>query len=168
MHSWYRRALYNPTARGIIGIATADADMPLLGDATYEGGAAGFVITPAAGFDLTNGDSLVTVAFESGTVTAELANFTDVSQVSGNLLSAPISQIIWRDAEISGSGFAGGGLETLNGFGEAVDITGTNTNISAQGQFFGLDVENLNPAEVGGLIFAKGDGGIVFGSFIAD
>lgn len=153
---------------GIIGIATADVDVPISGNATYSGGAAGFVVTPAAGFDLTNGQSLVTVAFGTGFVTAELSNFTDISQVSGNTVNAPIAEIILRDAQISGSGFSGGALETRDGFGDLVNLTGANTTLQAEGQFFGIDADSQLPKEVGGLIYSVGDNGIVFGSFIAD
>ena len=158
--------MFQTDGPGIVGVATPVADMPLSGSATFTGGAAGFVITAASGFDLINGKSLVTVDFTGKSVTAALSDFTDVSQVSGNGLSAPIAAIIWRDAQINGSGFGGGTLETRNGFGDAIDLTGPNTTLQAQGQFFGVDA--AAPAEVGGLVFSEGDTGKVFGSFIAD
>lgn len=160
--------LFQAGGAGIVGIATPDADMPLAGNATYSGGAAGFVITPASGFDLTNGKSLVTIAFDTGFVTATLSDFTSISQVSGNLLTAPVSEIILRNAQINASGFSGGALETRDGFGDLVDLTGSNTGLQAEGQFFGINAATGLPTEVGGLVLANGDNGIVFGSFIAD
>lgn len=161
-------SMFQTDGPGLVGFATPLADMPLSGSATFTGGAAGFVITAASGFDLTNGQSLVSVDFGTGGVTTELSGFTDVSQVSGNILSAPLAEIIWRNAQINGAGFSGGTLETLDGFGDAIDLTGPNTTLQAEGQFFGVNDSVTGPSEVGGLIFAEGENGKVYGSFIAD
>jgi hypothetical protein len=68
---------------------------------------------------------------------------------------------------ISGNGFEGGTVQTMNG-GTVVNITGSGTSSSAQGSFFGYDANASAPDEVGGVILQQGNGGVVAGAFIAD
>ncbi len=152
-------------AVGVVGVATDLANMPADGDATFTGGAVGFVITGDAGTNLVNGNSTVTVDFAAGTIDATLDGFTPVSQVSEKLVTAPFETLVLESAAISGNGFSGGTLTSTGGTSVA-NITGDNARLLSEGQFFGADAGA--PAEVGGLIYTEGDSGKIFSSFIAD
>jgi hypothetical protein len=154
-------------AVGIVGLATPIANMPVIGDASYEGGASGFVITGTNGIDLINGRSVVDVVFNVDHVTVTLNDFEGVSQISGLIVDSPVTEIQLSNAIIADGGFSGGTLTLFDDNG-SVDITGSDTTTVAQGQFFGLDADGTAPDEVGGVILSEGEGGIVFGTFIAD
>lgn len=152
---------------GIVGISVDVEAMPDEGTAVFMGGATGFVITGDAGVDLTNGQSEVNVDFATGSVSVDLTDFQSISQVSGNLVSAPFETINWTGAVIEGAGFERGTV-TVDGATPVSDIIGANGRLTAQGQFFG-QVDGIDiPAEVGGLIYGEGDDGVIFGEFIAD
>ncbi|MBB5721390.1 hypothetical protein FHS72_000997 [Loktanella ponticola] len=150
---------------GVVGLATPTTAMPTNGNARYEGGASGFVITGTNGVDLINGSSVVDVAFATGRVTVTLDDFEGVNQLSGNVVASPVSEMVLSNAMIAGGGFSGGTLALRNDSG-AVDITGSDGTTVAQGQFFGVD--GTAPDEVGGVIFSTGTSGKVYGTFIAD
>jgi hypothetical protein len=154
-------------AIGIVGLATPVADLRTTGDASYEGGASGFVITGANGVDLIKGRSVVDVAFSVDSVTVTLDDFEGVSQITGFVVDSPVTEMILRNASIADGGFSGGTL-TLRDANGMVDITGADTTTLAQGQFFGLNSDGETPDEAGGVILSQGDTGIVFGTFIAD
>lgn len=154
-------------AVGIVGLATPIADLRTTGDARYEGGASGFVITGTNGVDLIKGRSVVDVAFGVDRVTVTLDNFEGVSQISGLVVDSPVTEIELRNAVIADGGFTGGTLSLRDADG-SVNITGSNTTTTAQGQFFGLNADGSTPDEVGGLILSEGTSGIVYGTFIAD
>ena len=154
-------------AVGIVGLATPTADIRSTGDATYNGGASGFVIAGTTGVDLIKGQSLVEVAFGVDRVTVTLDDFEGVSQVSGFVVDSPITEMVLRNAVIADGGFTGGTLNLRNADG-SIDITGTDTTTLSQGKFFGLEADGETPNEVGGVILSEGDSGIVFGTFIAD
>jgi len=151
---------------GVVGIATPTASMPTSGNARYAGGASGFVITGTNGVDLTDGRSVVDVAFGGG-VTVTLDDFVGVSQLSGNVVASPVSEMILTNAVIADGGFSGGTLSLRDENG-AVDITGSDSTTVAQGQFFGVNADGVTPDEVGGVLFSEGRDGTVYGTFIAD
>lgn len=157
------------TMTGIIGLPTDIAAMPVDGSASFTGGAVVSVILANDGVEFVDGTSTVTVDFADGSVSATLGDFTNaISLVTGKLAaSPPLESLILTDATITGSGFSGGevsttGAQTLN------QIIGGNKTILSEGQFFGQDEATVAPAEVGGLIYAEGNNGQIFGSFVAD
>lgn len=153
---------------GIIGIETDAAAIPVDGTATFIGGAVATVVLPDEGFDYVNGTSTVDVDFSAATVTATLDGFSVISQLGGKEAEAPpISAIILTDAAITGTGFSGGTVTTTGDM-TLEGITGTDGVALAEGQFFGVDEDVGGPAEVGGLIYAEGSDGQIYGSFIAD
>jgi hypothetical protein len=154
-------------AVGIVGLATPAADIRTNGDATYAGGASGFVITGTNGIDLIKGSSVVDVAFGESNVNVTLNDFEGVSQISGLVVNSPVTEIELRNATIDDGGFSGGTLTLFDANG-SVNITGSDSTTLAQGQFFGLDADGSTPDEVGGLILSQGTSGTVFGTFIAD
>lgn len=154
-------------AVGIVGLATPIDDLRTTGDARYEGGASGFVITGTNGVDLIKGRSVVDVAFGVNRVTVTLDDFEGVSQISGLVVDSPVTEIEIRNAVIADGAFSGGTLSLRDADG-SVNITGSDTITTTQGQFFGLDADGSTPDEVGGLILSEGTNGIVYGTFIAD
>jgi hypothetical protein len=154
-------------AVGIVGLATPLADLRTTGDASFEGGASGFVITGKNGIDLSNGRSVVDVVFGVGSVMVTLDQFEGVSQISGLVVDSPITEMILNNATIANGGFSGGTLALRNDSG-SVDLTGAGTTTLSQGQFFGLDADGMTPDEVGGIVLSEGASGIVYGTFIAD
>lgn len=160
-------AFHQADAVGIVGLATPLADLRTTGDARFEGGASGFVITGTNGVNLTKGRSVVDVAFGVNRVTVTLDEFEGVSQISGLVVDSPVTEIKLRNAVIADGAFSGGTLSLRDSDG-TVDITGSDTTTVAQGQFFGLDADGSTPDEVGGLILSEGTNGIVYGTFIAD
>ncbi len=154
-------------AFGVVGIATLPENMPIDGSATFNGGAAGFVIVGDTGIDLSNGTSTVIVEFEDGSVSAEMGDFQVTSQLTGDLRDGLFDSMTLSGATLAGAGFTGGVLETSGG--DSVDdIIGGNARLLSQGQFFGTDIETGLPAEVGGLVLTEGDDGKIFGTFIAN
>ncbi len=157
----------NPTMVGVVGVPTKAGDMPTAGSASFSGGAVILAVTPDAGFDMRNGQSVVSVDFATGKASATLSDFTNVSQVSGNLTDAPLDSLVLTDADIVGTGFTGGTVTTTGDL-TLAQIVGGNASVQAEGQFFGLTGSGDAPAEVGALIHAEGDSGLIFGSLIAD
>lgn len=152
-------------AVGIIGIATDLSAMPDSGSATFNGGATGLVIVGDSGFELRDGDSTIVVDFQSGRLRADLGNFTSVSTVSGKLDEAPFETIALDQALISGTSFSGGTITT--GGGDTIEqVVGANATALSQGQFYGTNVDEDAPTEVGGILFVEGDEGLIYGSFI--
>lgn len=156
---------------GIVGTPTDVAVMPTTGTAQFNGGAIVTFIIPDGGFDLLDGQSVVDVDFGSGRVTARLSDFLEVSKLSGNIptepLTSPIDGVVLTDAIISGNGFSGGTLTTI-GSQSLSEITGGNQTVLSEGQFFGTAETGDGPLEVGGLVYANGDSGLLTGSFIAN
>ena len=156
----------NTGALGVIGSPTVASVIPSGGTASFSGGAVGVLVLPDSGFDLRNGQSDVAVNFGAATVRVELGGFESISNVSGNLSDAPFDTIVLTDARISGSALTGGTL-SLGGGQTLAQVLGDNRRTLARGQFYGVDADNDSPAEVGGVIFAEGENGFLFGSYIA-
>jgi hypothetical protein len=154
-------------AVGIVGLATPLTDLRTNGDASFEGGASGFVITAKNGIDLIKGRSVVDVVFGVNSVSVTLDQFEGVSQITGLVVDSPITEMILNNATIANGGFSGGTLVLRDDSG-SVDLTGAGTKTLSQGQFFGLDADGTTPDEVGGIVLSEGASGIVFGTFIAD
>ncbi len=156
---------------GIVGTPTDVSVMPTIGTAQFNGGAIVTFIIPDGGFDLLDGQSVVDVDFESGRVTAQLSDFLEISKLSGNVptepLTSPIDGVVLTDAIIGGNGFSGGTL-TTTGSQSLSDITGGNQTVLSEGQFFGTTATGDAPLEVGGIVHARGDSGQITGSFIAN
>ncbi len=152
---------------GVVGIPTDPTVLDRTGSARFDGGAVMSIILPDAGFDMRNGQSVVDVDFSNGLVTATLSDFTDISQVSGNLSDAPVDTVVLSGAAIAESGFSGGTL-TASGRQSLNDVTGANQVVLSEGHFFGVTEAGDAPLEVGGLILAYGDSGQLTASFIAD
>jgi hypothetical protein len=103
-----------------------------------------------------------------------MTGFIATDQATGSAATAPIDMISASGMTIAGNSFSGGTITTTNG-GAAVNITGANTTMAAQGAFFGYNSNQTAPSgtiaapdEVGGLVLLQGDDGIVAGGFIAD
>lgn len=163
----YRSGGRSYDVEGLGGVVTNAADMPKSGTATYTGGALAVVVANSSAYDLENGSSSVTANFGSNTVNVTLNGFTAKDQVTGAATTAPIDTISATGMRISGNGFEGGTVQTTNG-GTAVNITGSGTTSSAQGNFFGYDASASAPDEVGGIIRQQGNDGLVRAIFIAD
>jgi len=97
---------------------------------------------------------------------AALDNFTSVSIVSDNLADAPFDTILLSDALIEGTGFTGGVISTAGGD-TLAEVIGENATALSRGQFYGTNEAGTSPTELGGVVFAEGDNGLLFGSFIA-
>lgn len=150
---------------GVVGIATAAADVSTSGSATYTGEAAGVVASGTSSFDLTNGTATVTANFGSGNVNVTTTGFTATR--TGGAGTVPIDTVSVSNMSISGNTFSGGTVSTLNG-GVAVSVTGANTTATASGAFFGYDAGTNFPDEVGGVIVQQGDNGLVGVGFVGD
>ncbi len=164
------------TMTGVLGLPTPLDVMPASGRASFEGGAVMSLILPDDGIDFLDGTSTVDVDFDAGTVSATLGNFLNpLSQLNGNRFETPpggdavipIDGLVLTDAVISGSGFSGG-VVTTTGNQNLTQTIGGDKRIFSEGQFFGHDETANTPNEVGGLIYAEGNRGQIFGSFIAD
>lgn len=152
---------------GLFGIATGAGQMQSSGTADFSGGAVGFIITAAGGVELRNGKSDVSVDFDSARLTATMSDFQIVDAETFVVVDQPLETITLRDATVNGDTFAGGTLE-LRSASAAIDSTGANTDLQAEGQFFGVAAGGGGADEVGGLIVATGDDGQVFVEFLAD
>lgn len=162
----YKEADVSYDVNGIIGIATQTGDMPTSGTTTFNGEAEVLLVTATSGFDLKSGKSKIEANFGTGKLTATLNGFTSIDQTTGLPGAAPIDEVKISDMSISGNGYSGGTFATTKA-GTAVDVVGANAVKSAQGSFYGQNSAANGPAEVGGHVLMKGDGGIVSGSYLA-
>ena len=150
----------NYTVPGFYGVGTTDADSNLVsGTVTYRGEARGVVGVSSSSTVLTNGDSTVSVNFNSNNVNVILNNF-DTS-------TAPIDEIRITGMTLSGGEYTGGSFTTLNN-GSNVFVTGANTSTDANGNLFGVNSAGNAPDETAGIVVSYGDSGLVVGAFIAD
>jgi hypothetical protein len=154
---------------GVYGVATNESDVPTSTTATYRGGSNVTVSNSngATNFSvLSNGDSVVTADFASGTVDVELSNFRK-TDLFGTVNEAPIDQVDVTGMQISGNTFSGGSTTTsLNG--QQVNVVGTGSTEAASGSFFGYDAGISAPDEVGGVVVVKNDSSFVYGVYVAD
>ena len=154
-------------ATGILGLISDPAQMPTSLKTRYSGEAQAFIVQGSQGFDLTNGKSTLDVDFGTKRVNVSMSDFTATDMFSQKVTTAPIDTITGTDLVINGYGFSGGTYQTLSN-GRVTDVTGQNTVTTGKGVFFGQD-ETLNaPDEIGGMVFIKGNDGIVSGWYIAD
>ena len=154
-------------ATGILGLISDPAEMPTSLKTRYSGEAHAIIVQGSQGFDLTNGKSTLDVDFGTKRVNVSMSDFTATDMFSQKVTTAPIDTITGTDLVINGYGFSGGTYQTLSN-GRVTDVTGQNTVTTGKGVFFGQD-ETLNaPDEIGGMVFIKGNDGIVSGWYIAD
>ncbi|MEO0486469.1 MAG: hypothetical protein AAF092_11215 [Pseudomonadota bacterium] len=151
---------------GVVGVATAAADVSTSGSATYTGEAAGVVASGTTSYDLTGGTATVTANFGSGRVNVTTTGFT-ATQTGGTASAVPVDTVSVANMSIAGNTFSGGTVTTLNG-GAVVNVTGPNTTTAAGGAFFGFDATNNFPDEVGGVIAQQGDNGLLGVGFVGD
>ena len=158
----------NPDATGpqrvsslvIAGVPTQAADMPARGTATFRGDGLLTYDRPGS-YDGLRADATVGVNFATRRVNVVLTpeggpdplNFAD--------------RFEQKDMVIKGSRFVGG-RSTFTSGGAAVNPLGQNRTQVAEGFFAGLNGAKSGPDEVGGMIVAKGTGGTVTASFVAD
>lgn len=160
----YQSGGTNFDSTGVIGVETADADIPANGSQTFEGEAFGIYATASSGFDLTDGTAEITANFGSGTVELRLFDFVATNQFTGAQADAPIGVIEVTDMSIEGSAFSGGTI-VVDG---TTDFAGATATQEAQGSFYGYDSREGSPDEVGGVISAEGSDAVLFGVFAAD
>jgi len=153
----------------VIGVTIDAADVPTTnttgGGVTYSGEARifgsadpGGAATPLS----STGTATVVVDFAGNDVSLTVDNLS--SGLPYDLLTITGMTIDAGDR----SSFGGGSLQLFDGMSdETAAILGTNITGDAQGDFFGQD-SNDNPDEVGGVFAAEGDGGEIFGGFLAD
>lgn len=151
----------------ILGVVTPGGSIPNTGSLSYSGQA--FINGGIDGADSsigTRGTAIVDANF-TGTqnVTVTISAFND---------PVPFDSITLDDFDISNGGNTFEvGTVTLFDAGNT-DITGTLlgsvTGNTAAGHFFGLDAvaEDSQPDEVGGMFFAEGTNGEIYGGFMAD
>ncbi len=144
------------TYTGVLGILTAPVDVAAALDATYIGEFEGALVTSGL-TSLNDWDAAITADFAGRSVDAAFSG-------AG---SAQLDEITVTGATISGSGYSGGTVQTLNG-GIPVVVTGAGTTASFTGRFFGWDDAKVAPDETGGVVVIDGASGFITGTFIAD
>ncbi len=154
------------TTQGFAGIATEARHIPISGSTTYNGEATGNIVTTSGFYDLASGVSTISVDFGAGTADVTLNGFTATDALGGDT-TAPLDTVLITAMSINGNAFSGGALATMLSS-SVVNLTGSNTTISSEGQFFGWDEIATIPDEVAGVSVAVGDDGIMLFSFIAD
>lgn len=149
------------SAEGVIGIVTADGDMPTGGSANYTGVAFGSGATVSGGsFELLSGDASASVDFSAGMLSLIADGFSDIG--------APVDEVQVTGATIDGASFGGGTVFLLNEGSSADGILGANIQSQVGGGFFGYDDAQGIPDELGGLLLKAGDDGYVVLYFAAD
>ncbi len=161
-------------ARGVFGVVTMDDDVPSgegSGTAYYSGTAAGraVVVSSVGGgsvetaYNLNTGTSLIIADFESGTVSATLGNF-EVENAESRLPAQGVSfGAITAEMTIDGNRFSGTDVVVENGA-----LLGGDRQGGAEGAFFGFDMADSHPDEVGGVAVVRGTAGHVGVVFLAD
>lgn len=132
----------------IIGLTTDVADMPTSSTATYGGQTSLSVATGGGAFEM-SGTAQTNVNFGTNRVDVTLGNFSNSSN------PAPFDELRLNNMTISGAGYSGGTLTTLQD-GSTVTPLGSGATLASRGNFFGFDSENTIPAEVGGGFRANG------------
>lgn len=157
----YRIGAVTHSAEGVIGIVTAEADVPSGGTANYTGVAVGTGATVSGGsFELLSGNAAASVDFDAGTLSLVADGFDNIG--------APVDEVRVTGSVIDGASFSGGSVSLLNDGASADDILGPNIQSQFGGSFYGYD-DTLNiPDEVGGLLLKAGDDGYVALYFAAD
>ena len=158
-----------PAAFGLVvgGIVTQPQDMPTSRIAIYGGDALGTYETIAQTVTLENGVSVVTANFRAGGVDVTMDGFAASDADTLAPIAAPlVNEITVKGMVINGNQFSGGTMETLVD-GTPVVLTGTGTNTSAEGMFFGYSDVRGGPAEVGGIAVTEDGTSAVLGLFIA-
>ncbi len=140
---------------GVVGVAIESGDVRDTGTIVYSGGFGGQLVQGTGTEDLNNWDATLTVNFGSGDVDATFEG-------DGSTL---IDEIEVNNASVSGTGFSGGTLRTLNN-GSAVNVTGT--GVDFEGGFFGYNDALDSPAEAGGALASSDDDTSLYGLFIVD
>lgn len=157
----YRIGSATHSAEGVIGIVTADGDMPSGGTATYAGVAVGSGATVSGGsFELLSGNAAALVDFDGGTLSLLADGFADIG--------APVDEVRVTGAIIDGAIFGGGAASLWNDGASAEGILGANVQSQFGGGFYGYDDALDVPDEVGGLLLKAGDDGYVALYFAAD
>lgn len=152
----------------LIGVASRHEDLPSTGGATFSGqSSVGGILTGggsgATSFDAT-GDLTLTADFAGGLVDVVMDGLTGAG--------VPFDQVEIQDmAIVNGAGdaiFQSNGSSTIamtNG-GTGVTPAGVLTGFDATGSFFGGDA--TGPQEAGGVFYADGPDGQIYGVFVAD
>ncbi len=154
------------SSTGVVGIVTQVVDVPMLGLAEYNGGAEGFFSNSSGAYRLVDGTSEVLVDFGAKEVDINLTGFSAVNLVTQQSTSSPVSDITVREASISGNSFTGGDVVFFQGSQEINH--GVIQSEGAQGHFYGYDVDQFVPDEVGGVVVKDGALANGYGIFIAD
>ncbi len=142
---------------GIVGVATASADMPTSGLATYSGEFRGEFgqSSPTPSITTLNWNADIQVGF---------AGNGDVDMTFAGSGSSVIDTIRIQNATISGNTFSGGTLTTSIGGAPPNNVTGTSVDMN--GAFFGYDETLTIPAEVGGAMASSSGDNTLNGVFI--
>jgi hypothetical protein len=136
--------------------------MPNRGTATYTGMGGVGLVRGGTTLDSSTNTATVTADFAAARVDVDMPGFTGDAATAGNF-----DRIQINGMAISGNRFTGGTLVATRS-GNPVTPIGTVTSQSAQGAFFGSDLTNGTPDEVGGLYIANGSTGTLTGAFVAD
>ena len=149
------------TYLGTVGIVTSSNDVPTQGTASYSGEANVLVydfLAPSANqFSTYDVDAAVNADFAAGTV--------DTLLTGGD--NPYVNEITVSGMTISGNSFSGGTFQTSFD-GVVYNFTGNDTTLASEGHFYGYDITNQIPDEVGGTIFADGDDGRIIAVYRAD
>ncbi len=150
---------------GVVGQEAASGQITSSGSATYSGEAIADLRTnptdtqASQTFNYDNGSATAVVNFG-----AQSANVT----MSGFQLpaGAPFDRIAITGMTLNGNRLSGGTVSTtLNG--QGVNPVGANRKTVAAGVLLG-NVTGGIPDEIGGIAYARGDGGALFGAFVGD
>ncbi len=148
----------------VIGAVTQPVDMPITGQATYQGSAVVDEFSPNCQCRHV-GSSTVVADFGTGIVNVTMGDFTSTSGTTALPVTQNFDTIILADMSINGTGFSGNTVITqLNG--TTVTLYGSGATSSVNGTFYGLDHAG-NPDEVGGVFLVDGNGAVM-GVFVAD
>ena len=151
---------------GIFGIATAAADMPLSGTATYSGPVAAILVPTGGGEVEQSGTTLATVDF-GGTLDLRMTFDDTAVDGVGTPVAPALDEIAIRRMGIAGNSFSGGTI-TVDFDDGAGDPVGTVRSQRAEGRFFGYDAARRIPDEIGGVVIVEGAGATIAAGFVAD
>ena len=147
---------------GVVGIATASADLPTSGTATHNG-EAWLSYSSGADYFAATGDVAATTNFGSDKMELRI---TDIDDGAGNA-DVPLDTLIFSDIDVSGNSFSGSAYSASLG-GSAYEPTGAGSTATIDGTFYGYDSHISSPDEMGGTFMVTGSDGEIIGLFGAD
>lgn len=147
---------------GVIGIATATADLPTSGTATHNG-EAWLSYKSGTNYSAATGDLAATTDF--GTDAMQVL-ITDIDDNAGNA-DVPLDTLVFSGINVTGNSFSGASYSASLG-GNAYEPTGAGSSAAIDGTFYGYDSLISSPDEMGGTFTVTGSDGTIAGIFGAD